>query len=148
MANNAVCTLILRNEHARLVPHDTMTISRLSLSERRRFDNRATHAVLIPRVCEPATGMITVTIADDDTMPINTIEYFGEGSGTAWPDLYELLAHVRGHLEVVIVWEADQDITILVVHDGDITKYDAELHEYAAAWLATQQESDTTDAAE
>ena len=59
---------------------------------------------------------------------IDSIECYGEGSGTVMNDMLELaLAESTGHLVASCIWEGGDSINRLEVHDGEISWTEIEI---------------------
>lgn len=58
---------------------------------------------------------------------VNSLELYGEGSGTTFSILLETFKKSTGNLHLKLVWEGGDSLSELIVNDGDIQDIPIEL---------------------
>ena len=74
----------------------------------------------------PSEGFLLEGQLVASIVEIAVLESHGESSGYSWDALLDALRQTTGYFEAIQIWEGGDDITQLVVKDGDVqeTKVD------------------------
>ncbi len=71
-----------------------------------------------------ASGMEVIGTLDGDRLLVTDLCYRGEGSGTYWHEFLELLRLSAGTLKARVVWEGGDEVEMVTIEDGVITRED------------------------